>query len=157
MACYDNRKQALANHTLLLNGANIGSGQTIVAMLEIVPKGNASIQTPLQGSWELQYKCLLRDSVQIAHNVPFTAVPMALPLADTTFKKATTLAWYGQLLRQATPQQPVSFTDVMTLAAQCFAAENKSDAGFLQLLQQTQNVYNPAPTQQRWRKKRKTK
>lgn len=57
---YDNRKQALANNTLLLNGANIGSGQTIVAMLEIVPKGNASIQTPLQGSWELQYKCLLR-------------------------------------------------------------------------------------------------
>ncbi|MCA0383518.1 MAG: VWA domain-containing protein [Bacteroidetes bacterium] len=154
---YDNRRQALANNTLLLNGANIGSGQTIVAMLEIVPKGNASIQTPLQGSWELQYKCLLRDSVQIAHNIPFTAAPMALPLADATFKKATTLAWYGQLLRQATPQQPVSFTDVMTLAAQCFAAENKSDAGFLQLLQKTQQVYNPAPIQQRWRKKRKTK
>lgn len=154
---YDNRRSALDNNNGLLNGANIGSGQTIVAMLEIIPTSNASVHTPLKGSWELQYQCLLGDSLQQARKLSFTAAPLVFAQTDTAFKKAATLAWYAQLLRLATPQQSISFTDVEALAAQCFSTTIKAEAGFLQMLQQTQQVYHSASIQQRWRKKRKIK
>ncbi|HSC55002.1 MAG TPA: von Willebrand factor type A domain-containing protein [Phnomibacter sp.] len=138
---YNNRKQALAKNSQQLNGGSIGTGQAIVAMFELQTKPGISLDGKTLGYWNLQYRKVQADSALINLETPIIAVPKTIAAADSAFRKAAALAWYGKILRSTTAKHPIPFDKAATLAATAFNAQQKQEQGFLQLLTDTQRLY----------------
>jgi Ca-activated chloride channel family protein len=153
---YDNRLQALASGKQLLMGNSIGSGQSIVAMFEIIPQTNFQVQSMHIGQWQFQFKKTPEDSVFSNHAYPLQTTPQTLQETDSAFKQATALAWYAMQLRLAEMDQPVSFEQPLALAKLVGSEGNKTWNGFIALLQKTHLLYYPekVPSKKRkWFKK----
>lgn len=149
---YDNRRQALQAGDRQLMGSPIGSGQQITAMLELTLQPGANAHSAaLAGQWSLRYKRAETDSLHEELLQPLVLNDRNFAEADSCFRQAALLAWYGRQLRQALPGEVVSFKPIWQQSLQAFDASLPVHRGFLQLLQQTEQVYNPGTNEKKGR------
>jgi Ca-activated chloride channel family protein len=155
---YDNRLQALQAGDRQLMGSPIGSGQQITAMLALTLQPGASAHSAtMAGQWSLRYKRAETDTLYEELLQPLVLTDRTFAEADSCFRQAALLAWYGRQLRQAQPGEVVSFKPIWQLSLQAFDASLPVHRGFLQLLQQTEQVYNPITSKKKGRPARQKK
>lgn len=143
---FDNRQDALYDSTTQLEGGEIGSGHSMIAMVEILPHktlydwenmGNETI-----GKIEMKYQ--LPEKKQV-NNVGVAIPSNYLPFKslDSTLRFATCVAMFGTLTKKSRFASNYNFDTVYTLALATAANTDFVQQEFLSLLQKAKAIYTP--------------
>lgn len=123
---FENKLRAIADSTSQLQGGEVGSGHSLVAMFEIKPAGpNANGDRSL-ANIVLHYK-RPGDSVERVSSFPCSSDLIAFPELPAGLRFASAIAMFGELLRKSRYLDQVSWSDITQIARE---SQNHDD--FLQ-------------------------
>ncbi len=141
---FDNRQDALYDSTTQLEGGEIGSGHSIIAMAEITPNSsNWKSQTNNTiGNIELKYQLPEKQEIQ---NVTKEISNNYLPFAqlDSNLRFATSVAMFGTLAKQSKFAAGYNFDMVSNIATAAVAQNDLVQQEYLLLLQKAKELYMP--------------
>ena len=150
---YDNRKAALADSNSNLLGGDLGSGSSVLSLVEwerAPGTGNAPVTEPtpnLLGQWQLQYQPAHAgtDTVPVTqtHTIHYNYQP--LQQLDRGLQFATAVCMAGLMLRGTLPINADNMSRVQLIAANSVNPIFKEQQAFLQLLNRIQQLYLPEP------------
>ncbi|NCI45711.1 vWA domain-containing protein [Sediminibacterium soli] len=140
---FDNKKNAAADSSGELEGGEVGSGHTAMAVFEIEPKsGDAGLLNKHFADIRLQYKLpgADRNTQQL-----FTADyhPVAIEKADSSYRFAASIALFGSLLKQSPYVKGKRFEDLRALANTAVNPMSKGQLEFLMLIDKAAHIYQP--------------
>lgn len=138
---FDNKRASIEDSTSELEGGEVGSGHTMIAIFEITPQKQSLDSTTVIGKATLQYK--LPNSTENNYqylNIHSNVVDLSL--ADKKLQFATSVAMFGSLLKQSKYAENYNFADVYKFAAQAAKPNDFAQQEFLRLVQKAQKLYS---------------
>jgi len=142
---FDNKLGALSDTTSLIQGGEIGSGHSLVAMIEFKPlMSNVDDFHPGKKGFaklNLHYK-LPNDSValQAVYDCPFVVTPFGDLPAPYRFASSTVM--FGSLLRKSRLIRQVNWDDTMELALQSYDPNDVAQKEFITLIEKAKKIYS---------------
>lgn len=139
---FDNKRSALTDSTSKLEGGEVGSGHSLMAVFEIIPTGGQSPASCL-ASVSVNYKCP-RDSTyqQSSFQFPYNYTPFdQLP---STYQFATAVVMFGEILKDSKFTKSMAWNQVYDLA---LASSNANDAlqnEFVMMVDKARKLYTKA-------------
>ena len=139
---FDNKKEAVNDSTSELEGGEVGSGHSTIAIFEIeLMKENIDTLQPL-AQLNLQYKQhITNEPVNLNWNSISTQITNTEN--DNYLRFANAVIMFGELLKQSRFVKNYSFEDVITIAQQNADYTNRSQTEFISLVQNAAYIYNP--------------
>ncbi len=140
---FDNKRASIEDSTSELEGGEVGSGHTLMAVFEITPQNLNQLDSNSQiAKVALQYKLPNLDKTiyqkfNVANNIE------DLSKADSALRFATAVAMYGSLLKQSKHAKNYTFNDVYNLAMTSAKPTDYAHQEFLRLIQKANKLYNP--------------
>ena len=142
MIGFDNKKTSIEDNTSELEGGEVGSGHSIMAIFEYSPQENVNVTSSTLGKINLQYKAPKETSTTYQKfDIPDQLI--SLNSSDSTLRFATAVTMFGALLKQSKYAKNFSFTDTYKLALSAAKKNDYAQQEFLQLLQKANKIYNP--------------
>ena len=139
---FDNKKTSIEDSTSELEGGEVGSGHSIMAIFEYSPQENVNVTSSTLGKINLQYKAPKETSTTYQKfDIPNQLI--SLNSSDSTLRFATAVTMFGALLKQSKYAKNFSFTDTYKLALSAAKKNDYAQQEFLQLLQKANKIYNP--------------
>lgn len=154
---FDNRMEALNDSTSQLEGGEVGSGHSLIAIFEIIPviknvpaEGSDIIVAGRYGTIKLQYKLPGNSSARKQQfSVPANFIPFEQ--ADPAIQQATAVAMFGELLKHSKFAAGYTWDDVRTIVTNVNRKSNSVlDKELLTLIDKAKKIY----TSEKKRKKR---
>ena len=139
---FDNRKTSIEDSTSELEGGEVGSGHSMMAIFEITPLQNINDTTKQIATATLQYKLPKSDMVTYQKMYMHNHV-QDIYTADSSLRFAASIAMYGSLLKQSKYSKQFTFKDVYNLALTAAKPNDYAHQEFLQLIQKANKIYNP--------------
>jgi Ca-activated chloride channel family protein len=139
---FDNKKNASEDSTAELEGGEIGSGHSILAIFEMTPAQTDSLlSTKHVADITLQYRVPGTEDKRMKQvSVPWQVI--ALDKADTAYRFAAAVSLFGSILRQSGYTRNYQLEDVLNMAQQC-VTNNPLQKEFLSLIEKAIAVYHP--------------
>lgn len=146
---YENRRGAVYNEKSFLVGGDIGSGFAMNAIFEITLSDSSvgfissNYNNPV-GKMKLKYIDAAQNQKglkELDHSLNLNYLPFNETDKSIRFLTAATI--YGSLLKNQEAFKTISFGKVSEIAAAAHTATNKEQVEFLNLVQQTEIIYNP--------------
>ena len=141
---FDNKKNALEDSTSELDGGEVGSGHSMMAIFEVRPKTKDPVfpDNPFANIL-LQYKVVGSDSVSKQH---FTVSYDLKPIeeVDSIYRFAGAVAMFGSVLKHSKFINNYHLEDVLTLAKTAVNPDDVHQNEFLALVEKAIKVYRPA-------------
>ncbi len=145
---FDNKRIALADSSSVLEGGEIGSGHSVIAIFEIVPSDENLAAIPLGGSPKNV------ASVGIHYERPGTKISRYAkydcPFIYTDFKKATpflrfttAVTLFGALLRKSDFVKNGSWPELVSITQAAADTSDHLQKEFLELVLKAQKIYAP--------------
>jgi Ca-activated chloride channel family protein len=141
---FENKLSALSDTTSEIQGGEVGSGHSLIALFEITPtvQGIDDFHPGRKGfaNTVLHYK-LPNDSVQRRsyYECPLNFTPYnELP---TCYRFATATVMFGSLLKKSKFMTGVNWDDIMDLATQSYDATDAAQKDFLLLIEKAKKIY----------------
>lgn len=138
---FDNKRASIEDSTSELEGGEVGSGHTMIAIFEITPQKENLDSTRILGKATLQYK-LPNTTENAFQYLNLQSNVVDLNLADKKLQFATSVAMFGSLLKQSKYAENYNFTDVFKLASQAAKPNDFAQQEFLKLVQKAQKLYS---------------
>jgi len=137
---YDNNKDKIADTTIKVEGGEIGSGHSIIALFEIVPK-DTILQATNLANVEVHYSLPGRQEENI---MKFTCSGAATNYneTDSNFKKAAGIALFGMKLRESAYTANIPWKKVYSFAKKNFNIKNPGDEEFVNLVEIARKIYD---------------
>lgn len=140
---FDNKKNAASDSTSELEGGEVGSGHSMMAIFEISPytKDSSFYHRPF-ADITLQYKVPLTDS---SREQSFTALyePTPIETADSSYRFAAAIAMFGSILKQSKFVKDYQYEDVLVLAKTAVNPYEPHRGEFLTLIDKAIKIYKP--------------
>ena len=141
---FDNKKSAVADKNLELNGGDIGSGHSILAAFEVIPVEKA-LESKLDANdniamLELAYK-IPGQSERIKENFTATQNYVSLDKCDSCFSFASAVIMFGTLLKQSDYSRNFTWDDLLILAAASANPRNLLQMEFVDLVGKAKKLY----------------
>lgn len=135
---FDNRRNAIANKLSSLEGGEVGSGHSLMAVFEITPA--SGVLTAQPGTLQLSYTqpghtVAEQTSISIKNNITDLAT------ADRCFGFAASVIMFGNLLKHSEYTGQADWNQLYTIAAATADTSDKMQAGFLDLVQKAGRLY----------------
>jgi Ca-activated chloride channel family protein len=140
---FDNKKNAIEDSTSELEGGEVGSGHSMMAIFEVQPyKKDSSFRGKPFADIELQYRLTASDSSQKQH---FTAVyePINIMEADSGYRFAAAIAMFGSALKKSKFINNYALEDVQSLAKTAINPTDAQQKEFLGLVEKAIRIYRP--------------
>ena len=139
---FDNMRDAIKDSSKKIEGGQVGSGHSLMAIFEIEPANkNASILSNY-ATLNLQYKRPRnKELVQNSFIIPNNQID--LMKADSVYRFATSVTMFASLLRQSDYAKNYNFDTVLQLAQTAANTSNFSQKEFLTLIDKADVIYNP--------------
>jgi Ca-activated chloride channel family protein len=140
---FDNKKNAIEDSTSELEGGEVGSGHSMMAIFEVQPyKKDSSFLGKPFADIELQYRLTASDSSQKQH---FTAVyePINIMEADSGYRFAAAIAMFGSALKKSKFINNYALEDVQSLAKTAINPTDAQQKEFLGLVEKAIRIYRP--------------
>jgi Ca-activated chloride channel family protein len=144
---FDNKVGALRDTLSVIEGGEIGSGHSMIALFEIIPseinKGaiKDNFMTGKFADIKLKYH-LPNDEKECSYvyksvfdYIPFTEL-------DKSYQFSSAVAMFGSLLRSSTFVKNIGWNDIVTLAESASGKDDLLQKEFLALVQQAKNLYS---------------
>lgn len=144
---FDNRRDAVADSTIELDGGEIGSGNCVLAIFEILPASDKLFKPELFPSdgvadIEMQYS-LCDDTAQLYFTKKCLANYLSFESIDREMQFGVAVAMFGLKLKQSKFVKRVDWTDVYRIAAASYDPSRFLQAEFLQLVEKANEIYSP--------------
>lgn len=144
---FDNRRDAVADSSIDLEGGEIGSGNSVLAIFEIVPASDKLFKPDLLprdvvANIEMRYShCddtahLTLAGSCLANYVEFRQI-------DRELQFATAVAMFGLKVKQSKYVRSVDWVDIHRIASESYDPASYLQAEFLQLVDKAQHIYSP--------------
>ncbi|MGI8634687.1 MAG: YfbK domain-containing protein, partial [Segetibacter sp.] len=141
---FDNQKSALTDKSTTLEGGEVGSGHSLMAVFEILPNDVVSLEKiskdVLLASLQLSYKNPLSDE-SIKDHFEATNNYKSLAEADTSLRFASSVIMFGLLLKQSTFSNSYSWDDVYNLAIASAKPDNLLQKEFIDMVGKAKKIY----------------
>jgi Ca-activated chloride channel family protein len=140
---FDNPREAVTDSSKRLEGGEVGSGHSLMAIFEIEPNlSNDAANYENYATVYLQYntvknKQLVNRSFSIANE------PKDFVTADSAYRFATAVAMFGSILRGSKYVGDIGFDNVYQIALSAAKPYNYSQKEFLELIDKADRIYNP--------------
>lgn len=142
---FDNKKDAIADSTGELEGGEIGSGSSVMAIFEIQPKGDArpDADSPNEvvATVTMGYR-MCNDSSRKKMNYTCVDNYADFKQIDTQLQFATSIAMFALKLRQSKHMQDADWSDIEILATAAVDTDNYLQNQFLQLVDKASKIYS---------------
>jgi Ca-activated chloride channel family protein len=139
---YDNKKGVITDTTIALEGGEIGSGNSITAIFEIVPEVyDTDSYTDKIATLTLNYKV---PNEVLPKKTVFDCAHNFLPLnqISSDLKFASAVAMFGLILRQSKYAGDADLKDVEHIARETAGKDNYLQNEFLGLVEKAQKLYS---------------
>jgi len=142
---FDNRRDAVADSTIDLEGGEIGSGNSVLAIFEIVPASDKLFKLDvfpenLVADLELRYS-LCDDTAQLLMKKSCLANFTEFKNIDKELQFAAAVAMYGLKLKQSKYIKTVEWEDIQRIASESYNPASYLQSEFLQMIGKAQEIY----------------
>lgn len=142
---FDNKKDAVADSSIELEGGEVGSGASVIALFEIVPENESFFSTniPIKeniADMSMRYS-LCNDSSH--HTIKYSCPNNFIEFRsiDRELQFGAAVAMFGLKLKQSKYIKAADWFDVETVAAACYDPNNYLQTEFMQLIEKAKKVY----------------
>jgi Ca-activated chloride channel homolog len=143
---FDNRRDAIADSTIDLEGGELGSGNSVLAIFEVVPTSDGLFKTEklnadILAEIEMRYSLcndtalLLTKSACVANYIDFKSI-------DKDLQFATAVAMFGLKIKQSKYIKQVDWQDIVKVATDSYDPTNYLQNEFLGLISKAEEVYS---------------
>ena len=143
---FDNRRDAVADSTIELEGGEIGSGNSVLAIFEIVPASDKLFKQELF-SKDIVAQIEMRYSR--CDDTTHLVMTNAAPANFTDFKSidkdlqfAISVAMFGLKVKQSKYIKHVDWQDIEKIATESYDPASYLQTEFLQLINKAQEIYS---------------
>jgi Ca-activated chloride channel homolog len=145
---FDNKKEAVQDGTSELDGGEIGSGSSSMAVFEIVPvQNNTTLQNDMA---KLQLKFHdVKDKTLTLQQIDYTVIKQVCDTIDNDLKFAAAVAMFGLKLKDSKYLNKATWTDVLNNANKAIDKNNFLQTEFYKLVLKTFDVYEPSKKRKR--------
>ncbi|WP_170971157.1 vWA domain-containing protein [Ilyomonas limi] len=137
---FDNKKDDLSAGTATIEGGEIGSGHTVMAMFEITPATPSVNSSSNIATLQLRYK-QPQAAIEQQQHFDVTQNFISLNEADSALRFATSIAMFGSLLKNSTYANNYNWDDVRNMAVSGLDANNVLEQEFVTLTNKAEKVY----------------
>jgi Ca-activated chloride channel family protein len=144
---FDNRRDAVSDSTIDLEGGEIGSGNSVLAIFEIIPateqlfKENTLANERL-ANISMRYS-LCNDTTQLKMIKSCPADLTEFKYIDKEFKFATAVTMFGLKVKQSKYIKQVDWLDIYAIAQESYNPQSYLQTEFLQLVEKADEIYSP--------------
>jgi Ca-activated chloride channel family protein len=141
---FDNKLNALSDTNNIIQGGEIGSGHTLMALLEIEP-----VQANPDSAWNissfakvsLHYEMPLSDKAHLEeYTVPYRSCSFsALP---RYYRFASSVALFGSLLKKSRFTEKTSWEDLVKMAGESYDPNDVSQKEYLLMIEKAKKIYH---------------
>lgn len=140
---FDNKKNAAADSSSELEGGEVGSGHSMMAIFEIRPVAKDSLLLhKTLADVSLQYRMPVTDSAR-KQNFKVLYEPRKINEADSSYRFAAAVAMFGSVLRQSIFFSDKKPEDVYQFASTAVDVTDPRQAEFLSLVEKAFKIYRP--------------
>jgi Ca-activated chloride channel family protein len=144
---FDNRRDAVADSTLDLEGGEIGSGNSVLAIFEIVPATDKLFKTEILpkdkvAAIEMRYS-LCNDTTHLFITSSCVANFTEFKNVDKELQFAAAVAMFGLKIKQSKYIKQVDWPDIERIAAESYDPNSYLQAEFMQLINKAGEIYSP--------------
>lgn len=151
---FDNKKNAIADSTSELEGGEVGSGHSMMAIFELQPQKRDSVyRHNVFAGISIQYKLPEKDST-CKQTCSALYEPAKLEQADSAYRFAAAVTMFGSVLKKSEYLKNYQLEEVLALAKTAVDMNNPHQKEFLSLVEKAIKIYTPAK-QKRKRKSEK--
>ena len=138
---FDNKKNAINDSTSELEGGEVGSGHSMMAIFEIEPQKEIKDSNAPIAKLYLQYKePETKNALSQKFIVPFNV--QHFNSVDHVYRFATSVAMFGSLLKHSNFAKSYSFNDVINIASNSADINSRIQQEFISLAQKADRLYN---------------
>lgn len=151
---FDNKVGALVDSLSVIEGGEIGSGNSMVAAFEIEPAFNAgaNISSDRFAEVNLQYKTP-DDSVKHLLCEKFPYEPLSFKEIDPMYRFAASVIMFGSVLKSSPFAKEIGWGDVLYLASESANPTDINQSQFVELVYRTKALYNKLKKEKKGRRK----
>ena len=151
---FDNRRDAVADSTIDLEGGELGSGNSVLAIFEIVPESERLFKPEIfpkeiVANIEMRYS-LCNDTAMLMMNNGCLANYTDFENIDKDLQVATAVVMFGLKIKQSKYIKPVDWMDIVKIATDSYDASNYLQTEFISLISKAEEIYS---TKKRKKKK----
>lgn len=133
---FENREDALMDTASVVDGGEVGSGYSLMALFEIQEKEETGDVGQVRLSFRLPDDTTLRS---VSYRCPSNYAP--LQSLDKSYPFAAAVALYGMILRESKYTRSATFQDVLTLANMGLDPEIYLENDFIRQVEKTIRIY----------------
>lgn len=144
---FENKVGALRDSLSMIEGGEIGSGFSLIALFEIVPADSNNKETDkvsARGNYadiKLQYK-LPGEEKEYLHNFSSNPVLRNFESLDKCYRFSAAVAMFGSLLRNSGFIKGAGWNEIITIAQAASGNDDLLQKEFIVLVQQAKNLYS---------------
>ncbi len=146
---FDNKKDAIADTSSVLEGGEVGSGHATMAILEIIPQKSDSL---LSGQPFANINISYKKPMELPiwqQNFSINYNPVSIDSVDSVYRFAASIAAFASVLKKSSYTKEFGFEDTYSLAESAIDQTNILQNEFLGLIQKALKVYQPSNKKQR--------
>ncbi|MEO6732887.1 MAG: von Willebrand factor type A domain-containing protein [Ferruginibacter sp.] len=143
---FDNKKDAIADTIGNLEGGEVGSGNSVMAIFEIVLQDTDSINSLLPAKEPLARVSLnysLNGNNKIHHEIKYDCIDnyKSFSAIDKDYQLATAIAMFGMKLRDSKYIEHTKWADIETIALQAYDPKEYLQNEFIKLVAIAKKMY----------------
>jgi len=144
---FDNRRDAVADSTIDLEGGEVGSGNSVLAIFEIVPASDKLFKTDVLpkdviANIEMRYS-LCDDTAHLLMTKACLANFTEFKNTDKDLQFATAVAMFALKIKQSKYIKGVDWLDIYKIASESYDPNSYLQTEFLQLIDKAEDIYSP--------------
>lgn len=151
---FDNKKVSVEDSTSELEGGEVGSGHSMMAIFEITPQPATQFDINVIANATLQYKKPNNDTAVNYQKFAFPYKVQKLTEAPPALRFATAVAMFGTLLKQSKYVKGYTFNDVIAMAQSGYSGKDYAQQEFMNLVEKADELYNPGKKKKKKKKKK---
>ena len=142
---FDNPQNAISDSSMELEGGEVGSGHSLLAIFEVVPaQRNLHLNTNQAkhlASLHLSYKEVGdNEKKNFTYQAPFNYFD--LNKADSSLRFASSVIMFGGLLKQSAFAKDIDWDDVKNIALTSTSKTNLLQTEFLEMVEKAKKIYS---------------
>lgn len=137
---FDNKYSAISDTSSILEGGEVGSGHTLMAIFELELKDSTHSSSFAIGDVEVSYK-LPGDSISHKLIEKVSVTPERFTSLPSAYQFASGVALFGSLLKESRFTKNCSWQKVYTIVQPVLKPDDYLQAEFLTLLEKAKKIY----------------
>jgi Ca-activated chloride channel family protein len=139
---FENKLNALSDTSNIIQGGEIGSGHTLMALIEIEPVRTDTVTDAASFAQVALHFELPADTISHVEEYKVPNHFLRFEELPKPYRFATTIALFGSLLKKSRFTEKISWDDLVKMSEACYDRNDVSQQEYLTMLEQAKKIYH---------------